>query len=173
MKQANTPFVALVATATLMTLGWTAAAEAQYRPVTVQVSPNDDETELVAVTPSQCANSPNPGCVQARVGERLRIQIVLGADEKCSSGGRWALTGVYLGGEDSATKPGSWGGLSKAVNDFDVDAASGRVQTGSNPNALNFTDENTQAYDVWYTVQAECDGRVIELDPRIRNDGRG
>lgn len=157
----------------LLALGGQSLAQAQFQPVTVQVSVSDNESYLEFDTPSQCGNSNGRGCIQAQPGTQQRITIVLGGDERCSSGGRWGLSAIILGGEGSPTKPTRWGGLNLAANDFDVDPASGivRPENGSNRNQMKFINRNSAAYDVWYTVQAECNGRVIEADPRIRNGG--
>ncbi len=165
----------LAALILVFSLAWPMVALAQYDPVTVQVSVSDDETYLEVDTPTQCSSAPGRGCIEAAPGVKQRINIVFGGDEPCSSGGRWGLTAVYLGGENSPGKPGSWGGLNLAARDFNADPGSGRVnlESGSNPQALRFINQNTAAYDVWYTVQAECNGRVIEVDPRIRNGGVG
>lgn len=151
------------------------AALAQAEPVTVQVAVNDTETALDIRTPSQCGGSSEMGCIEAPYGQRIRIQVVLGGDEECSTGGRWQLSGVFLGGEGSPTKPSDWGGLDRAAEDFDVDPATGRVtpETGSTGTQLKFIDRNQENYDVWYKVEASCGDRVIETDPRIRNGGGG
>jgi len=148
---------------------------AQYTPVTVLVSVNDSETALDIKSPSQCARGGKMGCIEAKKNKKIRIKVTMRGGARCSSGGKWALSEIYLGGEDSDSKPASWGGLSKAVNDFDVDAASGRVtpERGSNGNQLKFINQNTQQYDVWYKVTATCGDRTIEMDPRIRNRGIG
>lgn len=175
MNENNIHVLSLAVLAAVVSLAWSSVATAQYDPVTVRLSVSDDESRLVADTPSQCSNSAGRGCIEARPGAKLMINLVLGGDESCSSGGSWGLTDVYLGGENSPSKPGSWGGLNLAARDFNVDPGSGRVEPepGSSRQVVRFVNENTAAYDVWYTVQAECNGRVIELDPRIRNGGIG
>jgi hypothetical protein len=163
------PAVGLAALA----LGWHSLALAQYQPVTVQVSVSEDESYLEIDTPSQCSNANGRGCIEAKPGTQQRIMIVLGGDERCGSGGAWSLSAVILGGENSPTKPARWGGLNLAARDFDVDPGSGlvRPEQGSNARQFNFINRNSAAYDVWYTVQAECNGQTIEADPRIRNGG--
>lgn len=150
-------------------------ALAQYTPITVLLSVNSNETALDIKSPSQCSSGGKMGCVEAAAGKKIRIQVVMRGNAKCSSGGKWELSTVYLGGEDSPTKPGQWGGLVKAVNDFDVNPTTGVVnlENGSNGNQLKFINQNTQQYDVWYKVTATCGERIIEMDPRIRNRGIG
>lgn len=158
-----------------LVMGWQSVAWAQYEPVVVQVSVSDDESHLQFNTPSQCGSSSGRGCIRARPGIKQRIMIVLGGDERCSSGGAWSLTAVYLGGENSPSKPAAWGGLNLAARDFDVDPGSGRIrpEAGSTGQQMKFINRNSAVYDVWYTVMAECNGKTIEADPRIRNMGIG
>lgn len=165
----------LTAAVVLGTLAISCAVTAQMRPVTVQFSVDTSETALEIDTPSQCRSGGDNGCVEALPGERIRIQLVLGSNETCSSGGTWGLSEVYLGGEDSPGKPSSWGNLNKATADFDVDPVTGLVtpENGSNRNQIKFSNQNSQAYDVWYKVTATCGSRTIESDPRVRNGGVG
>lgn len=148
---------------------------AQMRPVTVHVSVNEAETALNIDTDSQCSDGREKGCVEALPGEQIRIQVVLGSNERCSTGGTWGLSEFYLGGEDSPAKPATWGDLDKAAADFDVDPVTGRVtpDAGSNRNQIKVSNRNSQAYDVWYKVTATCGPRTIEMDPRVRNGGIG
>ncbi len=154
---------------------YASSAVAQYAPVTVLVSVDAGETGLDIESPSQCASGGKMGCVEAAKGKKIRIQVVMRGNAQCSSGGKWALSQVYLGGENSPVKPTSWGGLQLAAQDFDVDPATGLVtpENGSNGNQLKFINQNSQPYDVWYKVTATCSGRTIEMDPRIINRGRG
>ena len=148
---------------------------AQYTPVTVLLSVNADETGLDIKSPSQCASGGKKGCVEAAKNKKIRIKVVMRGNAKCSSGGKWALSQVFLGGENSPNKPSSWGGLVMAANDFDVNPQTGLVtpENGSNGNQLKFINQNSQPYDIWYKVTATCNGRTIEMDPRIKNRGRG
>ena len=118
----------------------------------------------------RCVNSSENGCV--RVTGRGSITFRLVNERRCDAGGRWELSGVQLGGENSSGK-GSWGNLSqRVVDDFGADAASGWISTGSGQ-SISITDYNSQAYSVWYRVAAQCGGTTIYFDPRAENDGTG
>ena len=161
---------------------FSSAVQAQYDPVTVFVVVSDDEKKLEITTPSQCTSGTGngKGCVEAAHGKKIQIQIVFPvAGAACSQGGNWGLKEFYLGGEDAANKPTTWGNLVKAVKDFDVlnkDSGLVNPEPGSTAREMRIRDENTQKYVVWYKVTANCSGanpEVIETDPRIRNGGTG
>jgi hypothetical protein len=119
----------------------------------------------------RCEASSEPGCV--RVTGRGQVTFRLVNNRQCGAGNTWQLSGVQLGGENSAGKPGTWGGLSAAAaGDFNASQASGQISTGTG-NSITIQDANSQAYSVWYRVEASCGGKTIYFDPRLENDGTG
>lgn len=139
--------------------------------------------ELVASSRGTCRNNNHPGCVQTDKYQSGDINFNLKGDKKCdmADGADWSLTGVYLGGKDSLSKPASMGNLDAEVQaDFDVaDASSGLLnyQNGSNPQHIRISNQNSNSYSIWYTVVASCvdrDGNVLgtlQMDPRVKNTG--
>lgn len=139
---------------------------------------NDSGTALdynaVGSSHGRCIGGSEPGCV--RVSGDGTITFSLVNDRNCSSGSKWALNGVQLGGVNSPTKPGSFGGLTPdAASDFNADAASGWAQTSPAPGGgIEMSDANGSAYTLWYRVRASCSGQAdIWFDPRIENEGTG
>jgi hypothetical protein len=119
----------------------------------------------------RCQESSEPGCV--RVSGRGEITFRLVGERQCGSNDKWQLSGVELGGENSTSKPGTWGGLSAtAAADFNADQATGRISTGTG-NSVTIQAANSRAYSVWYRVEASCGGKTIYFDPRLENDGTG
>jgi hypothetical protein len=139
---------------------------------------NDTETALEynanGSSHGRCVGSSEPGCVRVSGNGSITFRLV--NDRNCSSGAKWELNGVQLGGEGSAGKPGAFGGLSgQAASDFSADAGTGWVQTRSaSGGGIAMTDANGSAYSLWYRVRASCAGSAdIWFDPRIENDGSG
>lgn len=135
---------------------------------------NDSETALeynAAGSSHGACQTPGLGCV--RVSGQGQITFRLVNDRRCASGASWELSGVQLGGENSAGKPGRWGWLSStAASDFNAYAESGWVRTQPlRGQSITLYDGNSAAYSIWYRVAAQCDGRHIWFDPRIENEG--
>jgi len=156
-------------------------AEAQVSNVTVSLQVNAAQNGMDVTTRGGCASSNHNGCVEVPVNKKVRMQFVLNGNRQCN-GGQWNLSAVYLGGKNSAAKPGSWGGLDSEVQgDFNVaNASTGLLNpdSGSNKQKIVIYDANNHAYDIWYKVTAVCTsnsgstmGLPIETDPRIRNGG--
>lgn len=129
-----------------------------------------------------------PGCIKVLKNEKSDILFHLTGDTKCDleQGTEWELNAVYLGGYESASKPGDSGfdstddaDYNKVKSDFNVtDRATGRVTlTEKSARKLVIHDLNQHKYVVWYKVEAICkrtDGKpahVTTLDPRARNGG--
>ncbi len=155
-------------------------AKAQVMNQTVALQVNADQSVLGVTTRGGCAKNNHKGCIDVPVKKQVRIQFVLNGNRNCM-GGRWNLSGVYLGGKNSPDKPGTWGNLDAEVQeDFNVaNASTGRLNhdSGSNKQKIVIFDANRHAYDIWYKVTAECnddDGvtmATLETDPRIKNGG--
>jgi hypothetical protein len=131
---------------------------AQAAAIVVHLDVNESQTKLVPTTPGNCARNNTPGCVRA--SGQVQINFNLTGNTNCS------LDHVALGNP---------GGISAvAASDFNADQGSGYVtpisQSGRH---ILIRDNNSQAYDVAYTVYANCDGTVINSDPRVENDGTG
>lgn len=152
--------------AALLAVVWTVSAHAAI-VVQMRVSENDDKLEITTLGSCTSGNNTN-GCVQAQGAEPINFNLV--GDKRCPSGELWQLDYVALGMSE-----GTVGGLtSVAASDFNADAASGEVTPNTqSANYIQMRNNNTAAYDVWYTVYATCDDSVIDTDPRIVNDGSG
>lgn len=152
----------------VLLLGLCSVAHAQ---IVVQFDIDSANNKLIATTPGNCQNPPNkPGCVRA--SGRVQINLTLPGITTCANGGNWELDYVALG-----TSEGQMGNISAvAADDFGADQTTGVVTavTESDRHIL-IRNNNTQAYDVWYTVYASCsgDGTVADSDPRFENNGSG
>lgn len=135
---------------------------------------NDSQTALeynaAGSNHGSCEN-PGPGCVRVRGRGEITFRLV--NDRRCDSGDQWELSGVQLGGENAAAKPGAWGGLSAtAAADFDADPASGwATTTPASGQSITLQDGNSASYTIWYRVSAGCDEGTLWFDPRIENEG--
>ncbi|HEY5775509.1 MAG TPA: hypothetical protein VIS57_05425 [Xanthomonadales bacterium] len=142
---------------------------AQAAAIVVNLEVNDSQTKLVATTPGSCTRIPNtPGCVHAT--GQVQINFNLTGNSSCSEaeGAKWQLDHVAMG------DPGNISAVAAA--DFNADQTSGVVSPISqSANHILIRDNNTQAYDIAYTVYARCEGgsSVIDSDPRVENDGSG
>jgi hypothetical protein len=171
--------IKFVLSAIVITAGLPALAQAQGAASNlVLLKVNDSETALEynanGSSHGRCVDSSEPGCV--RVADNGQITFRLVNDRSCASGAKWELTGVQLGGENSYSKPGGFGGLSsQAAADFNADAASGWAYTSPpRGSAITMSDANRSAYSLWYRVRASCSGSPdIWFDPRIENEGTG
>jgi len=167
----------------IVATGFYSVTQAQVDNITVQLALDANQTKLLATTVGSCQKANHKGCVNVKKDRKARIHYVLKGNTNCNKPGgkKWKLGDVYLGGKNSANKPGVWGNLDQEVRaDFNVaDAASGRLngEAGSNDQQIIISDQNKYKYDIWYKVTANCvdsDGKVkatIETDPRIENDG--
>ena len=119
---------------------------------------NESQTKLVATTPGNCVNANSNGCVRA--SGQTQITFNLTGNTTCT------LDHVALGG------PGNISAV--AASDFNADMSSGVVtpisQSGRH---ILIRDNNTDVYDIAYTVYANCNGALIDSDPRVENDGSG
>ena len=103
----------------------------------------------------------------------LQLNFNLTGQTACSAGGDWELDYVALGNGNKAS-PGNISQV--AAEDFDADQGSGIVSPVSqNARHILIRDNNSEAYDIWYTVYAVCEGNgsTITTDPRVENDGTG
>jgi hypothetical protein len=176
----NRLFQLLVA---LVAIGFYSVAQADMVNVNVQLQLDSSENMLEVTTRGQCSNNNHNGCIHVRRGTQARINFSLVSNPQCNKPGgvSWEIGEVYLGGKGSESKPGSWGGLDAQVQaDFSVaDAASGRLNkgSGSNRQSIVISNNNNNAYDIWYKVTAVCVNgsgstvAVAETDPRIKNGG--
>lgn len=126
---------------------------------TVVVNFDVNGNKLVATTPGNCSSGANTnGCVRA--SGQTQINFNLTGNTDCS------LDHVALGG------PGNISAVAAA--DFNADMSSGVVtpisQSGRH---ILIRDNNTDIYDIAYTVYANCGGAMIDSDPRVENDGTG
>jgi len=136
--------------------------------IVVDLEVNANQQQLDATTHGDCSQNNTNGCM--RVSGNQNINFNLG-NYPCASGGTWSLSQVILGNAKN-----SRGSISAvAASDFDADQSSGVVTPVGNPNPshIGIRDNNTEAYDIWYTVTATCGSSTINLDPRIENDGTG
>ena len=154
----------LLLAAVLSVVGFQSAAYA----ISVGLKVNSNQNQLEATTHGNCSQNNTNGCVRANGNIQINFNL---APSACASGGNWSLSQVILGNSKN-----SKGGISAvAASDFNADQSSGVVRPAGNPssNHIGIRDNNTQAYDIWYTVTATCGTSTIELDPRIVNDGTG
>jgi len=126
--------------------------------IVVNFKLNGDQTKLIPTTQGNCARNNTPGCVRA--SGTVQINFVLPGPANCT------LDHVALG------DPGNISAV--AARDFDADMSSGVVTpvTQSDRHIL-IRDNNTDVYDVNYTVYADCGNGLIDSDPRVENDGSG
>jgi len=153
----------------LTVVGFCSLASAQI-VVHMEVSPNEDELQIT--THGACSGQPNNrGCVRA--SGQVQISFTLKGQTGCSAGGDWELDYVALGNGNKAN-PGNISQV--AAEDFQADQGSGVVSPISqNARHILIRDNNSEAYDIWYTVYAVCEGggSPITTDPRVENDGSG
>ena len=130
---------------------------AQAAAIVVHLDVNESGTKLFPTTTGTCKSQNSPGCVHA--SGKVQINFMLN-NPNCS------LDYVALG------NPGSISAVAAA--DFNADAVSGRVTPISQGgNHILIRDDNSEAYDIAYTVYATCGGNQINSDPRVENDGTG
>jgi len=131
---------------------------AQAGAVVVNFNVNDDQSKLVATTQGTCVKNNTPGCVRA--SGQTQITFNLTGPTNC------ALDHVALG------DPGNISAV--AAEDFDADMSSGLVTPVSQSDRhILIRDNNTDIYDINYTVYASCGNGLIDSDPRVENDGTG
>ncbi len=131
---------------------------AQAGAIVVNFNVNDDQSKLIATTPGNCTRDNAPGCVYA--SGQVQINFNLTGPTNC------ALDHVALGNP---------GGISAvAAEDFNADMASGVVTPISQSDRhILIRDNNTDIYEIDYTVYANCGNGLIDSDPRVQNDGTG
>jgi len=131
---------------------------AQADAIVVNFNVNDDQSKLIATTPGSCTRDNAPGCVHA--SGQVQINFNLTGPTNC------ALDHVALGNP---------GGISAvAAEDFNADMASGVVTPISQSDRhILIRDNNTDIYEIDYTVYANCGNGMIDSDPRVQNDGTG
>jgi hypothetical protein len=141
----------------------------------VLLSVNDAQSALTyhanGSNHGRCQQTSEPGCI--RVTGKGQVTFRLVGNPQCGGQAFWELSGVELGGENSDSKPGQWGGLrAEVAADFGADAQTGSISTGKG-NSITIQDHNSEAYSIWYRVLATCGERTIYFDPRLENDGTG
>lgn len=150
----------------LTAVGFYSAAQAQA--ITVKLSVNGNTLE--ATSKGTCKRGNNPkGCVGVAQGKKTNINFNL-PNASCAGNEKWQLGQVTL----STSNKGQAGGIGPiAASDFNADEVSGVVTpVTSSGNHILIRDNNSQAYDIWYTVSASCGGNTIYTDPRIENGGQ-
>ncbi len=131
---------------------------AQAAAIVVNLDVNESQTKLVPTTPGNCATNNTPGCVHA--SGQVQINFNLTGNTTCT------LDHVALG------NPGNISPVAAA--DFNADPGTGIVSPISkNDRHIGIRDNNSQAYEIAYTVYATCGGALINSDPRVVNDGTG
>lgn len=132
---------------------------AQAAAIVVNFDVNESQTKLVATTPGNCTRGNNTnGCVHA--SGQVQINFNLTGNTTCT------LDHVALGG------PGNISAVAAA--DFNADMSTGIVTPVSQSDKhIGVRDNNTDVYDINYTVYANCNGALIDSDPRVENDGSG
>jgi len=151
----------------LSLVGFYSAAQAQSA-IVVGLSVNGDT--LQTTSPGSCSRGQNTkGCVGVARGTKTNINFKL-PNATCSENESWQLGQVTL----STSNKGQAGGIgSIAASDFNADEVSGVVTpVASSGNHILIQDNNSQAYDIWYTVSASCGGNTIYTDPRVENGGQ-
>ena len=150
----------------LSLFGFCSAAQAQAITIGLSVNGNTLQT----TTPGSCSRGQNTkGCVGVARGTKTNINFNL-PNTTCSGNESWQLGQVTL----STSNKGQAGGIgSMAASDFNADEVSGVVTpVSSSGNHILIRDNNSQAYDIWYTVSASCGGNTIYTDPRFENGGQ-
>ena len=147
-------------------VGFYSAVQAQAITVHLEVT----DGQLDVTTPGSCKNGQNSkGCVGVAAGTRTNINFNL-RNATCGGNERWQLGEVTL----STSNKGQPGGIGPmASSDFDADEVSGVVTpVSASGNHILIRDNNSERYDIWYTVSATCGGNTIYLDPRVENGGQ-
>ena len=155
----------------LSVVGFCSVAQAQ---VVVNLEVNSNQDKLIVTTRGACANQPNMnGCVRA--SGRVQINFNLTGDTSCSEadGAKWELDHVALGNSDGG-QPGNISSV--AAGDFNANQGSGVITPVSeSARHILIRNHNSEAYDIHYTVFANCTrgNSTIDSDPRVENDGTG
>jgi hypothetical protein len=134
--------------------GFWSVAQAQ---VPVGLKYNSATSKLEVTTRGTCTSAPEEkGCVKANGVTKINFQ--LNGSPECT------LQHVAL------NKPFP----SAAVTDFKANSGTGIITPKNQSEShIMIEDRNTSSYTVNYTVTAKCDGKVVDSDPRIINDGTG
>lgn len=167
-KQTSKLKVLLQLVLVLSSLGFYSAVQAAAIAVGLKV--NASQTGLEVTTRGSCVSGNNSkGCVGVAKGKRTNINFNL-PNARCAGNEKWQLGQVTL----STSNKGQPGGIGPvAASDFNADEVSGVVTpVSSSGNHIMIRDNNSQEYDIWYTVSASCGGNTIYTDPRIENGGQ-
>lgn len=141
--------------------------------IVVNMNVSDTEDELVITTHGTCQGTNVPNGCMAVTGGKQQINFNLVGNRDCSmvAGEKWKLDSVVL-----SESKGAESGISQvASDDFGADIDTGEITqpVSENDSHIGVRDDNTAAYDIWYTVTAKCGSTTINTDPRIKNDGSG
>lgn len=148
----------------LSVIGFCSAAQAQ---VAVGLQVNASQTALEVTTRGSCQKAPNPnGCIHVSSATQINYSL---PNVTCSGRESWRLGQVTLSTSNKG-QPGNIGQV--AASDFNANESTGVVTpVSSSANHILIRDNNSQKYDIWYTVSASCGGATIYTDPRIENEG--
>jgi hypothetical protein len=154
---------------TVSAIGFFSIAQAA---IVVNMEVSDDEDALNITTHGTCNDANNSrGCITATGRQQINFNLV--GDKMCSlaTGEKWKLDSVVL----SESKDAAAGISPVASEDFGADINTGRITDKllHNDKHISIRNNNTAAYDIWYTVYATCGDQTIDADPRIKNDGTG
>lgn len=154
----------------LAVVGYSTVAQAA---IVVNMEVNEAEDALEITTHGTCGGTNPPrGCMLVSGKQQINFNLI--GDKSCSlnPGTDWKLHSVVLSKYKNAEP-----GISQvAADDFGADIDSGVITAPimQKDYHIGVRDNNTQEYDIWYTVYAKCgDMATIDADPRIKNDGTG
>ena len=173
MKTQTTRFRAFLQLAFVVSV--TGLCSLAQAAIVVNMEVNQAQDELVITTHGTCSgNNPARGCMKVTGKQQINFNLI--GNKKCTNappGSKWMLESVVL----SESKNSAPGISDVAASDFGADKATGVVTSPVSQNwkHIGIRDDNTAAYEVWYTVNAKCAGGTGKLstDPRIQNDGTG
>ena len=143
--------------------------------IVVNMEVNEAQDDLIIRTHGTCTgDNPARGCMKVTGKQQINFNLI--GNKECKAappGSEWMLESVVL----SESKNSAPGISDVAASDFGADKATGLVTSPVSQNSkhIGIRDNNTAAYEVWYTVNAKCAGGtgVLSTDPRIQNDGSG
>ena len=144
-----------------------------HAAIVVNMEVSDNEDALNITTHGTCGGTNPPrGCMLVSGKQQINFNLI--GDKSCSlsPGAQWKLHSVVL----SESKNAAPGISQVAADDFGADINSGLITAPVTQRDFHIgvRDNNTQAYDIWYTVYAKCgENATIDADPRIKNDGTG
>lgn len=143
--------------------------------IIVNMEVNEAQDEMIITTHGTCTgDNPARGCMKVTGKQQINFNLI--GNRICKSappGSKWMLESVVL----SESKNSAPGISDVAASDFGADKATGLVTSPVSKNSkhIGMRDNNTAAYEIWYTVNAKCAGGTgaLSTDPRIQNDGSG